>query len=90
MLVVARATVAPGSEIAGRDLGFLHDGPYARVLKLTRDDLVRWAPAPDTVLNPGDELIVVATRKGLDGLLKLTQPEPEAPPNAVGRVGRGG
>lgn len=72
MLVVARATVAGGAEVVGQDLGWLHDGPYARVIQLRRAGESRWAPDSGTRLAAGDELVVVATRKGLDGLLRRT------------------
>ena len=73
MLVVARSTVAAGAEAEGRDLAWLQDGPYARVILLRRGEEQTWAPGPDTVLAAGDELAVVATRKGLDGLLRRTE-----------------
>ncbi len=74
MLVVARATVEDGSEAGGRDLAWLHDGPYARVLALKRDGAATWTPGSDAVVRAGDELVVVATRKGLDGLLRRCRP----------------
>ena len=74
MLVVARSTVAEGAEVAGQDLAWLHAGPYARVLQLCRNGRATWVPDPATRLEAGDELVVVATRKGLDGLLRRTAP----------------
>ena len=73
MLVIARATVAEGSEAAGRTVAWLEDGPYARVLKLNRAGTGRWKPEPATVLESGDRLVLVATRKGLDGILRRTE-----------------
>lgn len=74
MLVVARSTVAAGSEAEGRDLAWLQDGPYARVIALSRGEERTWSPPAESVLEAGDELVVVATRKGLDGLLRRTEP----------------
>ena len=45
-LVVARATVVEGSAAAGKNVEWLLDGPYARVLMVRRGDAETWRPGP--------------------------------------------
>ena len=73
MLVIAVATVVASAESVGQTVGWLQGGPYCRVLMIQRGDQQIWTPALDTSLEAGDELVVVATRKGLDGVLRLTE-----------------
>ncbi|HEX6487884.1 MAG TPA: NAD-binding protein [Candidatus Dormibacteraeota bacterium] len=77
-LVIARATVKEGAQANGRHLGWLVDGPYARILKVEQDGVAEWMPNPERPVTAGDELVVVATRKGLDGVLARTEPTPRA------------
>lgn len=73
MLVIAVSTVAAHAESVGQTIKWLQDGPYGRVLMLRRGGSQIWVPRLDMVLEAGDELVLVATRKGLDGVLKLTE-----------------
>ncbi|HEY8759967.1 MAG TPA: NAD-binding protein [Candidatus Dormibacteraeota bacterium] len=72
-LVVARATVVEKAAAAGKDVKWLLDGPYARVLMVKRGEAETWRPGPDVVLLPGDELVMVSTRKALDEVLRRTE-----------------
>jgi len=80
-LVVAQAQVTEGSEAAGHTVERLLDGPYARVLTFRRGEEQTWRPEPDTVLEAGDELVMVSTRKGLDEVLRRTE-QPARTPTA--------
>jgi len=72
-LVVARATVVEGANAEGRSVGWLLDGPYARVLMVKRGEAETWRPGPEVALLGGDELVLVSTRKGLDEILRRTE-----------------
>ena len=72
-LVIARARVHAGSEAAGKSLERLLDGPYARVLTLRRHGEESWRPDPAAVVEAGDELVLVSTRKALDEVLRRTE-----------------
>jgi Trk K+ transport system NAD-binding subunit len=72
-LVVARATVVENAAAAGKNVEWLLDGPYARVLLVRRGEEPTWRPGPEVVLQPGDELVMVSTRKGLDEILRRTE-----------------
>jgi Trk K+ transport system NAD-binding subunit len=72
-LVVARATVVEGAAADGKNVEWLLDGPYARVLMLKRGDEQTWRPDGDVELLAGDELVMVSTRKALDEVLRRTE-----------------
>ena len=72
-LVVARATVVETADAAGKNVKWLLDGPYARVLMVKRGEDETWRPGSDVVLLPGDELVMVSTRKALDEILRRTE-----------------
>ena len=72
-LVVARATVVEGSAAAGKNVEWLLDGPYARVLMVRRGEAETWRPGPAVELGAGDELVMVSTRKALDEILRRTE-----------------
>jgi Trk K+ transport system NAD-binding subunit len=83
-LVVAHASVFDSADAKGRTVEWLLDGPFARVLLLTRGSVQTWRPAPATVLEAGDELVLVSTRKGLDEVLRRTE---QAPASTAGKLG---
>ncbi len=70
MLVVAHAALVEGAEAAGRQVDWLQHGLYGRVLMLRRSSQQTWCPGPETRLDSGDEVLLVTTRKALDGFLK--------------------
>ena len=72
-LVVARATVVEGAVAAGKNVAWLLDGPYARVLMVKRGEDQTWRPGSEVVLLAGDELVMVSTRKALDEILRRTE-----------------
>jgi Trk K+ transport system NAD-binding subunit len=75
-LVVAHAFVAADSGAADKTIGWLLDGPYARVLALHRRPGLVWRPGADFKLEAGDDLVLVTTRKGLDEVLRRTEARP--------------
>jgi voltage-gated potassium channel Kch len=72
-LVVARASVVEKADAAGKNVEWLLDGPYARVLMVKRGEEETWRPGPEVELLAGDELVMVSTRKGLDEILRRTE-----------------
>jgi len=72
MLVIAHLHVAAGGKVEGKSITRLTDDVYGRVLTLTHGEEQVWSPEPDTVLAAGDELMVVATRRGLGELVRRT------------------
>ena len=82
-LVVAHALVDGDSDAAGQTVGWLLDGPYARVLALHRRPGLVWRPGSDVKLEAGDDLVLVSTRKGLDEILRRTEAQTPAPAAAT-------
>ncbi len=72
-LVVAHANVVENAAAAGRNVEWLLDGPYARVLLIRRGEEQTWRPGPEVELLAGDQLVMVSTRKGLDEILRRTE-----------------
>ncbi len=72
-LVVAHANVVENAAAAGRNVEWLLDGPYARVLLIRRGEEQTWRPGPEVELLAGDQLVMVSTRKGLDEVLRRTE-----------------
>jgi uncharacterized protein with PhoU and TrkA domain len=72
MLVIAQISVAAGSHYEQQKIGQLIDDVYGRVLMLARGDQQTWAPDAQTDLEAGDDLLVVATRRGLGELVRRT------------------
>ena len=68
-LIVGQARVEDGGPIAGETVATLEKGSEARVLRVASDGAATWRPAADTVLSAGDELVVVATRRGFADVL---------------------
>ncbi len=72
-LVVAHAAVVENAAAAGRNVEWLLEGPYARVLLIRRGEEQTWRPGPEVELLAGDQLVMVSTRKGLDEILRRTE-----------------
>jgi Trk K+ transport system NAD-binding subunit len=72
MLVIAQVSVAAGSRFEKRNVSQLTDDVYGRVLMLGRGDDQTWTPDAQTDLAAGDDLLVVATRRGLGELVRRT------------------
>ena len=79
MLVLAQFAVEPGSAVAGRTIGELEARAEARVLLVTRAGQQTWRPAPDALLAPGQELLVVASRGGIAQVAALTEAQTSTP-----------
>ncbi|NKY89728.1 NAD-binding protein [Nocardia veterana] len=71
-LLVAEIPVEAGSALTGMPIAEVGSSEHTRVLALQRTlgDALQWQPAPQTVLVEGNQLVVVATRTGLDDLLE--------------------
>jgi Trk K+ transport system NAD-binding subunit len=80
-LLVAEVPVAPGSPLAGRDVGAVDPPQGVRIIALTKagQPRARWSPSPDERVGAGDRLTVVVRRAGLSWLLKQASPAPVVP-----------
>jgi Trk K+ transport system NAD-binding subunit len=86
VLLLAEVAAAEGSGLAGRILAEVHKPGLLRVIALRRADAVigdgsdvDWSPPSDYVIEPGDGIVVLATRAGLSGLLRRdNSPSPAA------------
>jgi Trk K+ transport system NAD-binding subunit len=72
MLVLAHVSVAGGSRAEGHTIQEVTDDVYGRVLLVERDAESTWKPEAGVRLQPGDDLLVVATRRGLGELVRRT------------------
>lgn len=88
--IVGRGRVDAASPAAGLSAGQLEARIEARILAVTAAGRTAWRPEGRRRLVPGDELVVVATRRGLVDFLAQTSapPRTEAGSTAVGQ-GRG-
>jgi Trk K+ transport system NAD-binding subunit len=76
LVLFARLRVPAGSALEGRRVAELHDPGRLRVLAVADpgSEVARWYPDPQAeVLDPDEEVIVVATRDGLAGLLEAAR-----------------
>jgi len=76
LVLFARLRVPAGSTLQGKRVADLHAPGRVRVLAVADpgSDDARWYPDPqEEVLDPGEEVIVVATRDGLAGLLEMAR-----------------
>ena len=79
-LLVTIVVVAKGSALDGRPVRAAEQDRGVRVIALLKTgQRPRWAPPPETLLGPGDELTVVARRAGLSNLIKQATPPPAVP-----------
>jgi Trk K+ transport system NAD-binding subunit len=72
MLVIAQVNVSAGSKAARLSIGQLTEDVFGRVLRHGRGAEQTWTPDADSRLAAGDELLVVATRRGLGELVRRT------------------
>jgi Trk K+ transport system NAD-binding subunit len=87
VLLMAEVAADSGSGLAGRAVAEVHQPGMLRVIALRRaiatggsDSGVDWSPPPGYVIQPGDRIVVLATRAGLSGLLRRdASPAPSAP-----------
>ncbi|WP_063066551.1 NAD-binding protein [Nocardia violaceofusca] len=73
-LLVAEVPVEPGSALIGLRIADLGSAEHTRVIAVQPavGDAPEWQPAAQTVLAAGNQLVVVATRRGLDELLEVS------------------
>jgi Trk K+ transport system NAD-binding subunit len=76
VLLLAEVSADSGSGLAGRAITEVHQPGLLRVIALRRavaagggNSVVDWSPPPGYVIQPGDQIVVLATRAGLSGLL---------------------
>jgi Trk K+ transport system NAD-binding subunit len=81
VLLVAEVPVVVGSPLDGATVADAQHSGEARVIALTSGEYrdAQWSPPPERRLNPGDLLVVVATRRGLTQMLGQSQPVPVEP-----------
>jgi Trk K+ transport system NAD-binding subunit len=87
VLLMAEVAADSGSGLAGRVVAEVHQPGLLRVIALRRaatggggDSGVDWSPSPGYVIQPGDRIVLLATRAGLSGLLRHDgSPPPSAP-----------
>ncbi len=72
-LIFARTRVDPGTTVVGETVAGLEESREARVLLLAGDGPECWLPSKETIFAAGQELVVVATRKGLTQVLESTE-----------------
>jgi Trk K+ transport system NAD-binding subunit len=94
VLLLAEVAADDGSGLAGRIMAEVHKPGLLRVIALRRADAaisdgsdVDWSPPPGYVIQPGDGIVVLATRAGLSGLLRRdSSPAPaSSPPGTSGK-----
>lgn len=73
VLLVARVEVDAGCKAEGRTIADLESATHSRTLLLTSDGRQRWCPPGETLLQAGQELVVVVTRNGLAAVLASTE-----------------
>lgn len=78
VILFARLRVPDGSQLAGRLASSLETPGALRVLAVADpgSDEARWTFPADEVLDPGEEVVVAATRAGLGELLHLASTAP--------------
>jgi Trk K+ transport system NAD-binding subunit len=81
VLLIADVRVEPGAGIAGLTLAVLERDRLARVLALQSRGELRydWSPRRSRHLEPGDRIIVLATRDGLSTFLTDNRPPVASP-----------
>ncbi|AHH21892.1 TrkA domain-containing protein [Nocardia nova SH22a] len=94
-LLVAEVPVEPGSALVGLRIAEIGLSEHSRVLAVqaAEGDTPEWLPSSQTVLRAGNQLVVVATRIGLNEFLERCagEPDSEDAPEAgnSGNSGRG-
>ncbi|MGA8113181.1 MAG: NAD-binding protein [Actinocatenispora sp.] len=77
-LVIAEAPVSAGAVLAHRPVRDAHEPGQSRIVAVrTADGRWQWNPDPGRHLQPGERIMVLATRTGLGHI--LTRSEPPAP-----------
>jgi Trk K+ transport system NAD-binding subunit len=82
VLLIAEVPVGAGSAVAGRRVADVARVGEVRVIALTvgRSPWPTWTPPPDTPINAGDRLTVIANRTGLSRVLARSTASTPDPP----------
>jgi Trk K+ transport system NAD-binding subunit len=91
VLLMAEVAADSGNGLASQVVAEVHQPGLLRVIALRRaaaagagDSSVDWSPPPGYVIQPGDRIVVLATRAGLSGLLRRDgSPAPPAAPSST-------
>jgi Trk K+ transport system NAD-binding subunit len=85
VLLLADVAADGDTLLAGERIGAVHRPDLLRVIALRREGSAAadWSPAPDYIVQPGDRLMVMATRAGLAGLLRRDDPDKAVPADPV-------
>jgi di/tricarboxylate transporter len=67
-LALAEISLPDGSDLVGRPLSDALIGDELRVLALRREEDLRYAPAPDTILQTGNRLLLYGNSRAIDAL----------------------
>jgi hypothetical protein len=77
VLLLAEVAADSGSGLVGRVIAQVHQPGLLRVIAMRRaspagggSSSVDWSPPPGYLIQPGDQIVVLATRTGLSGLLR--------------------
>jgi Trk K+ transport system NAD-binding subunit len=72
VLLLAEVTADSGTGLAGQLVSAVHEPGSRRVIALRPlgGTSVDWSPAAGYVIRPGDGIVVLATRKGLSGIVR--------------------
>ncbi|ADD39744.1 TrkA-N domain protein [Stackebrandtia nassauensis DSM 44728] len=81
LVLIGEFTVEDGSELAGQPLSQIDADESLRVLAISKVDETDWAPDPQRLMDPGDTVLVLATRRGLAATVRRAAPStgPEEP-----------
>ena len=69
LLLVGELTIEAGSALAGQPIRQIDSDEHVRVLALRRNNHMKWTPDLSQPLYPDDVVLVLATRRGLAGVV---------------------
>lgn len=65
LLLVGEIRINEGAELSGKPISEIDVDEQLRVLAVTAADQTEWGPGPARILQPGDTVLALATRRGL-------------------------
>lgn len=83
LVLIGEFTVEHGSELDGCPLRDIDVDESLRVLAVSKVDETVWAPDPDRLMVPGESVLVLATRRGLAGMVRRAAAPDTEEPNPV-------
>jgi Trk K+ transport system NAD-binding subunit len=72
VLIVAQTTIDQASEADGQTVATLENSFEGRVLMISKNGTQTWHPPTNSAISAGDDVTIVATRKGLVRVLSMT------------------